>query len=244
MRWQHRPARDLGLPPLTRLRSLDRERGLGAIALHWLWLRLVRLWLALAHRPEVVGRELLPPAPPFVLVANHTSHLDSLALCGMLRGRTALRTYPLAAGEVFFGTAGTSALAALAVNALPVWRGHTGRQDLAVLRARLLEDGVAYILFPEGTRGRMAAFRHGLGTLVAGTSIPVVPCHIAGGFACWPAHRRLPRPGRLRITIGAPLAFEAVANDRAGWAAVAGAAEQAVRELARSGEKASVPIAV
>jgi 1-acyl-sn-glycerol-3-phosphate acyltransferase len=233
--WKLRPARDLGLSPLDRLRSLGRETGLVGLAVNALWRRGLRAYLAAAHRLEVVGRENLPAGPPFIMVANHASHLDALALATALRGVPARRAHALAAGELFFGSAPASVLAAYAINALPVWRGRSRRGDLETMRRRLAEDGLVYILFPEGTRSRtgaMAPFQPGLGMLVAGTGIPVVPCWLEGAREAWPAQSRLPRLGRkLRLTVGPPLRFAGLGNDRAGWQAVASAAEAAVRAL-------------
>jgi len=94
---------------------------------------------------------------------------------------------------------------------------------------------MVFILFPEGTRARdgvMKRFRPGLGAFVAGTSIPVVPCYLRGGFACWPAKNKLPRPGKLHLTIGKPVSFETAPNDPHGWKDVAHITETAVRALA------------
>ena len=237
--WNLRPARDLGLAPLDRLRSLGREQGLAGLALNTSWRKAVRAYLAAFHRFRVTGRENLPVEPPFVLVANHASHLDALALAAALRGLPARRAHAMAAGELFFGGPARSVLAAYAINALPVWRGRSRRTDLGTMRARLAEDALVYILFPEGTRsrtGEMAPFQPGIGMLVAGTDIPVVPCWLEGARAAWPAESRTPRPGRsLHLTIGPPLRFPEARNDKAGWQAVASATEAAVCRLAPAG---------
>ncbi len=237
MEWQFRPARDTELSPLARLRSHSREVGLVGAVAQGVWRRGVRRYLRLFHRLEVMGRENLPPQPPFVLIANHTSHLDAMSLGAMLRGPAARRAFALAAGDVFFGSVRSSAFAAWAVNALPVWRKRTSAKDLNGLRDRLKEDELVYILFPEGTRsrsGQMGRFLPGIGALVAGGSVPVVPCYLEGAYACWPAGRRLPRPGPLRLVIGAPLDFSATGNDKAGWMEVARRCEEAVRGLGGS----------
>jgi 1-acyl-sn-glycerol-3-phosphate acyltransferase len=234
MQWDLRPARDFGLPAAQRLRSHAREPGLPSLTVHALWQRLVRLYLLTFHRLAVTGRENLPAAAPFMLIGNHTSHLDALTLASVLPSRLSQRAFALAAGEVFFSSLAAAGFAAVAVNALPIWRKHTGTGDLAFLRQRLEEDRLVFILFPEGTRSRsgaMGAFRHGIGVLVAGSAVPVVPCFLEGAHAAWPPGRWLPHPGKLRLKIGAPLAFSEVPKDRAGWAAVAAACEAAVREL-------------
>ena len=235
--WNMRPARDLALPFGDRLRSHRREGGLLSFAGNAAWRVTVRAYLAAAHRLEVTGTHNLPKAAPFVMVGNHTSHLDALALCAALPGRLGRRTVALAAGNVFFKSTATAAFAATALNALPIWRENTSAADLTFLRTRLIEDGLVFILFPEGTRSRDGAlgrFRPGLGAFVAGSTVPVVPCFLQGAHACWPAARRLPRPGKLRLVIGAPLRFDRVPGTKRGWMQVALEAEQAVRDLERS----------
>jgi 1-acyl-sn-glycerol-3-phosphate acyltransferase len=234
MEFNLRPARDHGMDTADRLRSLSRERGLGSVMLGSAWRALVRGYLAAFHRLEVTGRENLPPAP-FVLVANHASHLDALTLSAVLRGDAARRAHALAAGDTFFTSTLTSAFAAYAVNALPVWRKRTRASEIATLRERLVEDRLVYILFPEGTRcrdGVMAGFQPGIGALVAGSDVPVVPCFLDGAFAAWPPTQRFPKPGKLRLTIGAPIRCDDLPAGRAGWEATAARCEVAVRALA------------
>lgn len=235
--WHMRPARDLALPLGDRLRSHRREGGLLSFAGNAAWRTAVRAYLAAAHRLEVTGAHNLPVAAPFVMVGNHTSHLDALTLCAALPGHLARHAVALAAGNVFFKSAGAAIFAATALNALPIWRDSTSADDLIFLRTRLTEDGLVFILFPEGTRSRDGAlgrFRPGLGAFVAGSAVPVVPCFLQGAHACWPATRRLPRPGKLRLVIGTPLHFDRVPDNKKGWLQVALEAEQAVRDLTTS----------
>lgn len=234
-RWDFEPAADFGLPPRERLASLQREAGLVGSAVHLAWWSLTRAYLAGFHRFKVIGRENLPSAPPFILVANHASHLDAVSLAACVPVRHCHRTFPIAAGDTFFERLGISIFAALALNALPLWRHKARQGDLAALRTRLAEGKCIYILFPEGTRARdgvMSGFKPGLGRLIAGTAIPVVPCHIAGAFEALPAHRKLPRPRPVRITIGKPLVFADIGDNKAGWLQVAETTEAAVRLLA------------
>lgn len=233
-RWELRPARDHGLTPGERVRSIGRERGLGSHAAAAVWRGLVWSYLHGVHGLQVEGRENLPGAP-FVMIANHASHLDALVLATALPPSLAGNAFALAAGDTFFSSGAKAAFAAYAINALPVWRTKTSAGDITALRARLHEDRAVLILFPEGTRtrdGAMGRFKPGIGALVAGTAAPVVPCYLRGAFEAWPASRSVPRPGRLHLVIGAPLDFSAAAKDRAGLHAVSARCEAAVRALA------------
>jgi 1-acyl-sn-glycerol-3-phosphate acyltransferase len=234
-RWTYRPARDLDLAPGARFATVRREPGLVSVALHAMGLAIGRAYLALAHRFRVDGRARLPTTAAMVLVANHTSHLDAIALAAALPWRLALRSYPLAAGDVFFDRLGRSILAAFFINALPVWRKRPKPADFAELRARLGEERCVLVLFPEGSRARdgvMGRFKPGLGMLVAGTNVPVVPCRIVGAFEALPPGRRLPRLSPVRVVIGQAMTFEAEPDTKAGWLATAGRIEAAVRALA------------
>jgi 1-acyl-sn-glycerol-3-phosphate acyltransferase len=75
-------------------------------------------------------------------------------------------------------------------------------------------------------------FKHGLGMLVAGTNVPVVPCGLVGTFEALPPHRNFPRPVAITLAIGDPLQFPSTANDRTGWSEVAASVESRVRDLA------------
>ncbi len=232
--WSYKPASDLELPPVERARSLRREPGLMSNCGHLTCHGLARAYFRLYHRMRVEGAENLPTEPPFVLVANHASHLDALAVAAAMPRRLCGRVFPVAAGDVFFETPVTSLTSAFFLNALPMWRKRCGPHALAELRAKLVGEPCGYILFPEGTRsrdGRMQPFKAGLGMLTAGSAVPVVPCHLGGAFEAFPAGARLPLPHRVRLRVGRPLVFDAVPNTRAGWERVVSESEAAVRLL-------------
>ncbi len=232
--WKYEPARDFGLAPDERRRSLRREVGLTSAcsALAWRWL--TRVHLALFHRLRIEGREHLPARRPFVLIANHSSHLDAIILADALPVRHLGCVFPIAAGDTFFETRVASAFATLCMNALPIWRKKCGAHSLDELRDRLVGGDCIYILFPEGTRSRtgaMGGFKPGLGRLVAGTEVPVVPCRLFGAWEAYPPKAKLPRPARIRLRIGPPLLFTDEPNTREGWNAISARAEAAVRAL-------------
>jgi 1-acyl-sn-glycerol-3-phosphate acyltransferase len=242
--WSYKPASDLNLSPVERARSLKREPGLVSNVGHLFCHGVSRLYFRLYHRFAIEGSDNLPQEPPFILVGNHASHLDALALAASLPRRLCSRVFPVAAGDVFFETPVTSILSSFILNALPMWRKKCGPHALAELRARLVSEPCGYILFPEGSRsrdGRMQPFRVGLGMLTAGTSVPVVPCFLQGTFTAFPPGTRLPRPRRVRLRVGEPLYFDATPNSREGWQQVVAMAEVAVRRLGPSGPEGDVP---
>ena len=232
--WDYKPAEDLNLTTGPRSRSLKREPGLASAVAHAGWLASVKVYLKVYHRLKVHGREHLPAATPFVLIANHTSHLDAMTLAAVLRAALWDRVFPVAAGDVFFDSAAKSFLSATLINALPMWRKSCGPHALDDLKTRLVSGSCGLILFPEGTRSRDGSpnpFKAGLGMIVAGTAVPVVPCHIRGAFEAWRPGRRWPSPKRVEVRVGPPLLFDGVKKGRDGWDHVARECEAAVRAL-------------
>jgi 1-acyl-sn-glycerol-3-phosphate acyltransferase len=232
--WNLEPAHDLGLAPEQRFKSLNRESGLIETVGHFACWSSIRLLLGLFHRLRVEGARHIPPQPPFILVSNHASHLDALVLAAPLPWRIRDRIFPIAAGDVFFETPIASVLSACLLNALPMWRKRAGAHAMQQLRDRLIGEPCAYILFPEGTRardGHMQSFKPGVGMLVAGTPVPVVPCHMSGTHEALPPDHTFPRPRPITLRIGEPLSFATTPNTREGWAHVAAECEQAVRRL-------------
>ncbi len=177
----------------------------------------MRVLLRTYSRLDVVGRENLPLDRSFVMICNHSSHLDAVCLLASLPLTRIHDAYPVAAADYFFSTPFRSCLSTIAVNGLPLDRDN-GSDGLQVCRQLLAQPKTTLIIFPEGTRtcsGTLGRFRSGVGRLVAGTDIPVVPCYLSGAFEAWPKGQLLPRPGALRLSIGRPHTFaDTSATDR------------------------------
>lgn len=236
--WEYRPATDIDLTPFARAKSLRRESGLVATLGHAAWWASVRAFLAVYHRVELHGKKNIPSQPPFILVANHSSHLDSLVLASAVSVRWCDRVFPIAAADVFFSRAHRTIFAAMLLNALPMYRTSRGRHALAELRWRLINEPCIYLLFPEGARsrdGQMLPIRGGIGMMVAGTNVPVVPCWLEGCFEALCPGQFIPRPRKLAAYFGAPMRFDQVANDREGWEQVARTIESGIRSARLAG---------
>jgi 1-acyl-sn-glycerol-3-phosphate acyltransferase len=232
--WQLQPARDTGLTPAERFRSVRRESGLLESIAQQTWFSTLRIYFSIAHRLTIIGREKLPAHGPFVLAANHSSHLDALILGAALKPRHRERAFPIAAGDVFFQTKTASVFSAIVLNALPMWRKNCGPHALAELRRKLQEEKAIFIIFPEGGRtrtGSMMPFKHGLGMMVAETNVPVVPCGLIGTFKALPPNGSVPRPVKITLIIGEPLNFPGTPNDREGWSQIARTLESNIRSL-------------
>lgn len=177
--WRYDTARDLDQTIVERLRRFPREPDMLVYGLRSLAALGLRVWLCFYHRLEVMGREHLPTEGSFVLVANHTSHLDTLCLLSVLPLKKLHRAFPAASVDYFFTSVPRIAIAAVVVNALPFDRKVHTHQSLSLCKELLANPGNILILFPEGTRsttGVIGEFKPGIGLLLAGIDVPVLPC--------------------------------------------------------------------
>jgi len=221
-RWQYSSACDIGLEAKHRYCSPHRENEFTQNLMRLGWLASLRLVFKFWNRLEIHGLENVPSKPPFVITANHSSHLDALVLASALSLRWRDQISPLAAGDYFFSSKPRASFSATVLNALPIWRHrqHGQRHELGDLRDRLREQSAIYIVFPEGSRSRdggLHEFKPGFATLVAGTNIPVLPCHLSGSFSALPPDKSVVRPRKILLQIGTPVTFEAVPNRTVGW---------------------------
>jgi len=163
-------------------------------------------------RVTVLGRERLADLRgPYVVVSNHSSHLDAPLIIGALPRRLARYVAAGAAADYFFDVWWRKGLTALFFNAFPVDRtGLRGRRGMAT---ELLDVGVPLLLFPEGTRsatGDMASFKPGAAALCISRDVPCLPVAILGANEAMPRGRNWPERGRppIWVTFGAPLRAE------------------------------------
>jgi 1-acyl-sn-glycerol-3-phosphate acyltransferase len=167
--------------------------------------------MRLFFRLEARGREHVPREGALLLVSNHASLLDP----PLVGGAAPRKLYFLAKEELFripiFGRL------IHAVNARPVRRdGSDSRALKSTLR--LLGEGKAILIFPEGTRGRgdgrLGEGKPGAGMLAVMSGAAVVPVYVSGTDRALPRGATLPRPAKVRVRFGPPLHFKAGRDDR------------------------------
>ncbi len=165
------------------------------------------IWSALSVHTHGM-RNLDGLKPPYVAVANHSSHLDAPLIYGSLPRRLSKNLAAGAASDYFFDSWYKALPTALFFNSFPVERqGMRGRRGMAGV---LLNEGIPLLLFPEGTRSRtgaMAAFKPGAAALSISRNVPVLPIALVGAYAAMPYGATVPVPGRphVHVVFGRPL---------------------------------------
>lgn len=144
-----------------------------------------------------------------VIIANHTSHFDTLIVLSLLPSKLYSRTAVAAAADRFYTKPIKGAWYSLRYNAFPIAR-HGGSAALAYAEWLLGSDW-SVLIFPEGTRsrtGELLPFHPGPAILALRQGVPVVPVHIGGASNILPPGARWSRPAAVQVRVGAPLTFE------------------------------------
>jgi putative phosphoserine phosphatase/1-acylglycerol-3-phosphate O-acyltransferase len=165
-------------------------------------------------RFDIDGIERIPKEGPAILVGNHRSYFDPLAI-GFTIARVGRPLRFLGKKEVF--DAPVVGQIATAMGGIRVERG-TGSDEPLKHAAEALEAGQAVAIMPQGTIPRGRAFydpelkgRWGAAKLAAMTRAPVIPVGLWGTERVWPRNARFPNvtnitaPPTVRVRVGPPV---------------------------------------
>ncbi len=151
-----------------------------------------------------------PAATLRIYYANHTSHLDTLALWSALPADLRAKTRPVAAKDYWSGGGIRGYIARRGFNALFIDRSSDKRDgDPLLPLAEALQRGESLIIFPEGTRRAQALpspFKSGLFHLA--TQFPdaeLVPVYLDNLYRSMPKGTFLPVPLTCSVRFGTPL---------------------------------------
>jgi len=160
--------------------------------------------MRLLFRVEERGAEHIPAEGPVLIVANHSSLLDPPLIGGVCP-----RPLTFLAKAELFRIPGFGGLIRR-LNARPLRREGADPSALRIAR-RVLDEGKALLVFPEGTRGEEGILREpkaGAALLAVQSGAAVIPTYVRGSGRAWPRGRRLPRPAKVMVTFGPPLRFQ------------------------------------
>ena len=194
-----------GEQDLEGFRERSLTRGVNPL-LYWTLRAILVPFFLVYFRLERIGRQHLPRTGPLLLASNHRSFLDPFVIGTLVRRPV----YYMAKRELFEKRVQAWLLNGL--GAFPVDRGAGDQEAIETARA-ILARGDCVVLFPEGTRvrpGPLGDPRRGVGRLALQTGAPVAPVAVMGTEDVRRGWRI--RPRKVRIRVGRPLRFPALAD--------------------------------
>ncbi|MDH6309512.1 1-acyl-sn-glycerol-3-phosphate acyltransferase [Dysgonomonas sp. PFB1-18] len=146
----------------------------------------------------------------FIILANHSSHLDTLSLLASLPGKTIWKVKPVAAEDYFGNTRLKAAFSNYFINTLLISRKGNKEGDNNPIKKMLdtLDEGYSLILFPEGTRGtsgHMDEMKPGIARILSvRPHIKYIPVYLTGMGRSLPKGEILVLPYEASVNYGKP----------------------------------------
>jgi 1-acyl-sn-glycerol-3-phosphate acyltransferase len=162
----------------------------------------------LVFRPTIIGSTNVPKRGAVLIASNHLSFIDSVVITLVAPRSVSF----LAKSEYFTGTGlkgWASRLFFTGIGAIPVERGagHAA-QDALDAGLRVLHDGGAFAIYPEGTRsrdGRLYRGRTGVAWLALNSDAAVIPVALTGTQNLQPPGSNRVRIAKVTVEFGVPL---------------------------------------
>ncbi len=151
---------------------------------------------------EISGKGLVPSHAPFLVAANHNSHLD-VGLVKLALGDEGEKLASLAARDYFFDNPWKRAWFGNFTNLVPLDRKGSLKESLRIA-ARTLELGYHLLIFPEGTRspdGKLQEFKPAIGYLSLTTGANILPVFTEGAHEAMPKGAFAPDPRKRKKLI-------------------------------------------
>lgn len=175
------------------------------------WKNFLKIFIGLKY----VNEKTLKNKKQFILIANHNSHMDTMAIMSAIPSRYIHKVHPIAARDFFGGSLFKKILMRYLVNATLIQRDRDDpNNDPIDSMDKMLKKSRSLILFPEGSRGTpgvMSKFKKGLGYLIQrNPEINVIPVYLDNVYKTLPRGKNLILPYNCSIKFGDPIKFKSM----------------------------------
>lgn len=153
--------------------------------------------------------EVLTETKQFIIIANHNSHIDTLAIMSAMPKNKIVQVKPVAAGDYFGSNKWKTFFTQLLTNALLIPRCCSLKnksKDPFRIMMKALKRGQSLIVYPEGSRGKpneMQEFKNGIGhILLKYPHIAYIPTYIENTGKVLPKNAIVPMPFNCKVVFG------------------------------------------
>jgi 1-acyl-sn-glycerol-3-phosphate acyltransferase len=165
---------------------------------HEWWLLISFMGMTLGFSFRMGGRRCIPRRGPVLIIANHQSFFDPIAL-----SLASPRPLLFLARKTLFDPPWFGWLLR-SLGGVPMDQEGVAKEGLKAILHHL-QAGEAVVIFPEGTRtadGELSPVKPGIQLLIKRTQPLIVPMGIAGAFAALPYWRKIPTLSPMFLPAG------------------------------------------
>ena len=178
------------------------------------WRNFLKIFIGLKY----INRKTLKNKKQFILIANHNSHMDTMAIMSAIPSRYIHKVHPIAAVDFFGGSLLNKILMRYLVNATLIKRDRNDTENDPIdAMDKMIKKYRSLILYPEGSRGIpgiMTNFKKGLAYLIQrNPNIKVIPVYLNNIYKTLPKGRKLIIPYNCSIEFGEPIQFRSFELD-------------------------------
>jgi 1-acyl-sn-glycerol-3-phosphate acyltransferase len=174
----------------------------------WAWLLCRMNWTWVS----VKGRKKIKKGQSYIIMSNHQSHFDILAIYGhwWKQFRWVMKQELRKVPGLGFGCA--------KIGHIFIDRSNREKAIASLMAAKpLLEGGISVMFFPEGTRsrdGRMLPFKKGGFMMALDLDLPILPVTIRGSRHVLIGKKLKLLPGYIRIQIHEPIEVSSYGHEK------------------------------
>lgn len=168
-----------------------------------------RLTLQFVFRVKFNNTKYLREQKQFIIVANHTSHMDTVCLLSSMPNAKIVSIKPVSARDYFGKNKFQAAISNFFINTLLIDRKFIldAREQFVEKLIEALDEGYSLIIFPEGTRsktGTMQKLKYGISYVLQDRSdIHYIPTYLRG-MRYLLSFKNVFRSSNASVTFGTP----------------------------------------
>lgn len=209
-KWDYENEQWLKLPShLKHLPLFTRSFDLTSIFFKYLWAFILKIIFTFYIRVKVLGdnwKEVFKKNPRLLIMSNHSSHLDAVAIAATIPVNYWSHLYLTAAKDYWFSNPVFTFFSKHCLGAIPIDRKKNPKEAISLCTTLLNNlNPIWMLLFPEGTRsadGTLQKLKAGISIFSEQTNTPILFLYLEGANKLLAKNQTLPKSGTLKLHIG------------------------------------------
>lgn len=201
--WTKLPSHLKHLPLFTR--SFD----LTSLFFKYLWAFVLKVIFIFYIHIKIFGgnwKDIFQKHPRLLIMSNHTSHLDAVAIAATIPVKYWSHLYLTAAKDYWFSSPIFTFFSKHCLGAIPINRKNNPKEAVSLCTTLLNNlNPIWMLLFPEGTRsadGTLQKLKAGISIFSEQTNTPILFLYLEGANKLLAKKQIFPKPGTLKLHIG------------------------------------------